>query len=239
MKRLFFSALLLGTLYGHSQEFNTKYNRDSIFNSLIVKAPEAKRAELTKAYKESEGQAKDFLIFMLHMPRSSKQELINNITKKRTELLALSKGYNALVPAGYTVYVEFKPADDVFKMPATVDLHIYGKEKTNDDMGYQLKYGSPELKKQLKRIGWTDQTLEKVKQLLTAANCISIQNGATYNEIGFARSGMGKYGMLLAPKPFNAKEIAEYSDDCNYIYYENYLILTYKGGATGPDCFPD
>lgn len=239
MKRLFFSALLLGTLYAHSQEFNPKYNRDSIFNALIVKAPEAKRAELTKMYQESEGQAKDFIILILNSPRSSKQELINNITKKRSELLALSKGYNALVPAGYTVFVEFNPADDIFTMPATIDLHIYGKEKTKEDKGYQLKYGSPELKKQLKRIGWTEQTLEKAKQLLATANCISIQNGAAYNEIGFARSGMGKYGMLLAPKPFNAKEISEYSDDCHYIYYENYLILTYAGGAVGPDCFPD
>jgi len=202
MKRLFFSALLLGTLYAQSQELNTKYNAGS-------------------------------------NTRASKQALINNITEKRNALLALSKGYNALVPPGYTVSIEFNPANDSFKTPATIDLHIYGKEQTKEDKGYQLKYGSVELNNQLKRIGWTEQTLEKVKQLLTAANCISIQNGATYNEIGFARSGTGKYGMLLAPKPFNAKEIAELSDDCHYIYYENYLILTYGGGATGPDCFPD
>lgn len=202
MKRLFFSALLLGTLYAKAQEFNTKPNGNS-------------------------------------SARGSKQALIDNISKKRNELQVLSKTYNALVPTGYTVFIEFNPANDIFKMPATIDLHIYGKEKTDKDKGYQLKYGSAELKNQLKRIGWTEETIDKVKQLLIAANCISIQNGATYNEIGFARSGMGRYGMLLAPKPFNAKEISEYSDDCHYIYYENYLILTYAGGATGPDCFPD
>lgn len=220
----------------YSQKLNPKYDRDSLFNALVTKLPEPKRQEFKDGYKTADVKNKEFFIYLLNMPTSSKDALISNISRKKAKIYELVKGYNALVPKGYSVYVEFTPEDKLFQMSAVVDLHISKDGST--DSGYTLPYNSPELNKKLATLGWTAQTLESIKKMLADAGCISIENNDV-TVVGYARSGMGKYGFLVFPKPLNGKEIAEFNDDCHYIYHENNLVLTYGGGAVGPDCFPD
>lgn len=239
MKRLlsFISLSLLFCTLSFGQELNPKFDRDSLFNVLVKKIPEAKRQEFKDGYKTASIKEKDFYIFMLNMPQSSKEALINNISKKKPQINNLISNYNALVPKDYTVYVEFTPADSLFDIPESVDLHVTQKGKETET-GHTLAYGSAELNSKLQKLGWNNQTLEKIKKLLADAGCISIENNDV-TVVGFARSGLAKYGFLVFPKPLNFKEISEYNDGCHYLYHENNLVLTFGGGAIGPDCFPE
>jgi len=92
------------------------------------------------------------------------------------------------------------------------------------------------LDKIIKSIGWTNQTLDKIKKLLSEANCISIENGKI-TTIGFARSGMGKYYYRIFEKPLNEKNKTEYNNNCQYIFYKDNIVLEYGGGAIGSQCF--
>jgi hypothetical protein len=219
-----------------AQQLDPKYNRDSLFNALVMKLPEPKRQQYREGYITSGVKDKDFYIYILNMPVSSKEALTSNISRKKAKINELVKSYNALVPKGYSVFVEFNPEDKLFKIPASIDLHI--TQGTETDTGHDLAYGSADLKKKLDRLGWTTQTLDTIKKLLADAGCISIENNDV-TIVGFARSGMGKYGFLVFPKVLNNTEITEYNDGCHYIYHENNMVLTYGGGAVGPDCFPD
>ena len=93
-----------------------------------------------------------------------------------------------------------------------------------------------ELHKGLKSINWTPQTLDKIKTLLSDANCVSIING-TITTIGFAPSGMGKYSYIIFNKPLNPNEIKTYNNGCEYIFYKDNLVLEYIGGDIGAQCF--
>jgi hypothetical protein len=237
MKQFFcFIAFTICTTAVYSQRLDPKYNRDSLFNALVMKLPEPKRQQYKEGYITSGVKDKDFYIYILNMPVSSKDALVNNISRKKAKINELVKSYNALVPKGYSVFIEFNPEDKLFSIPASIDLHITQGAET--DTGNDLPYGSAELNKKLATVGWNTQTLDAIKKLLANAGCISIENNEV-TIVGFARSGMGKYGFLVFPKVLNNKEITEYNDGCHYIYHENNLVLTYGGGAVGPDCFPD
>ena len=79
--------------------------------------------------------------------------------------------------------------------------------------------------------------LEKLRASLVKANCISIDNRQPV-EVGFARSGMGKYYYLIFDSNLTAKQINDYNNDCEYIFYKDNIVLMYGSGATGSLCFP-
>lgn len=249
-------TLLLLTINLNAQEvkFRQNIDKDSLFNSSIQKLPIEMREEYTKTYKEGNEQAKEFLLFMISMPESSKKELIENFENKNTEIHKLKAEYQKLVPKNYIVDIEFEPESKILTTTEEITIKIYKlkdkKEKENEDskvvqrndglkvisQNWNLKPNSEELEKIIKSIGWTNQTLSEIKKLLNEANCISIENGKI-TTIGFARSGMGKYSYKIFDKPLNKEEKEEYNNGCEYIFYKNNIVLEYGGGAIGSQCF--
>lgn len=89
----------------------------------------------------------------------------------------------------------------------------------------------------LKVVHWNAKTLTQIKKLLQKANCISIENGKI-TEIGFGRSGLGKYSYRIFDHELSSEEAKDYTDGCNNIFYKRNIVLEYRGGAIGPQCFP-
>jgi len=189
------------------------------------------------------------------MDSSSKDELVENYQLKKEYILKLKDSYEHIVPEDYHVYIEckddnnidlwvFEKVDtlskesiclfqewdinpfDYVKNPLSSYDSIYCPSKTNDI----------ELIK--KRLKWTDSTFIEIKQLLKKANCISIENGNPV-EVGYARSGMGKYSYYLFNDSIPNDEIHQWNDSCSYIYYNPKVVLGYSGGAIGSQGFPD
>lgn len=159
----------------------------------------------------------------------SKEELIDNYKSKTKEILDLKEFINQNVPTNKSVDIEFDGNRKLFF------FHVV--ENGNYDSNWNLKVNSKKVDTLLTKLNWTRQTLTTVKEKLDAANCISVKSGEPCN-IGFQRTGMGKYYYNLFTTPITKKMIAKYNDSCTYIYYNKKVVLEYGGGAIGTQCFP-
>jgi len=196
-----------------------------------------------------------FIFFFMSMDSSSKDDLVENYELNKTAIHELKKDYDRIVPDGFKIYIEFKDKN-------SIDLWVYEKTDSADkkmtclfqqwdinpydyEMEPMTKYDSSEYAPKTKdldlvkeKLNWTENTFVEIKKILDNANCISIENGEP-SEIGFARSGMGKYFYYIFHDPIPENEIEKWNDSCSYIYYEPNMVLGYAGGAIGAQCFPD
>nr|WP_320119517.1 hypothetical protein [uncultured Marinifilum sp.] len=196
-----------------------------------------------------------FIFFFMSMDSSSKDDLVENYELKKTAIHELKTSFDSIVPDGFKIYIEFKDKKNI-------DLWVYEKSDSIDKkmiclfqqwdinpydyvMEPMTKYDSSEYAPKTKDLGlvkeklnWTENTFIEIKKILDNANCISIENGEPA-EIGFARSGMGKYFYYIFQDPIPGNEIENWNDSCSYIYYDSKMVLGYAGGAIGAQCFPD
>lgn len=250
---LFLFSIL--SLAAQEIKFRDNIDRDSLFEVSVKRLPEQMRREYVKAYKEGSPQDKEFMLFMISLPSSSKKELIDNFENKKTEILKLKTEYQKYVPENHIIDIEFEPESKIVTLPEQITIKVYRKGNKNDNeaagdknvvrrmdnlivvsQNWNLLPGSPELEKVLKSLNWTNNTLAEIKKLLTDANCLSVENGEI-TTVGFARSGMGKYSYKIFDKTLTAEQREDYDNDCTYIYYQGNIVLEYGGGAMGPQCF--
>jgi hypothetical protein len=185
---------------------------------------------------------------------SSKAELIENYIDKEKEIIELKNYFNSIIPQNYSVYIEFKS-------DTKIDLKVYDEERNSNSENYGLfmqwdinpydYVEKPKAKNEkseydpktesldyLKlKLKWTDSTFKKIKEMLDRANCISIENGEP-SEIGFARSGMGKYCYTIFNSKIPDSLKSTYKIECENIIYNDKVVLTYGSGAFGSTCFP-
>jgi hypothetical protein len=240
-------CLILTTTEIIAQDYTFRKNidKDSLFESSIKFIPEQRQDEFRKMYKDGNEQEKEFILFMISMPRSSKEELIKNYENKEAEITNLKIEYQKYVPENHIIDIEFEPESKILNVPEQITIKIYKtsineetKEKSREvvSQNWNLRPNSDELKKVIESINWTDKTLNEIKSLLTKANCSSIKNG-NITTIGFARSGMGKYSYKIFDKNLTSDQLETYNNGCEYIYYKDNVVLEYGGGAVGPQCF--
>lgn len=215
---------------------------DSIFSIVDSKFSESEAEKIKKEYYNADEQTKAMMLNILSMPMSSKKELIENYENKQKEILELKNTFDKMIPKGYVVFVELKNSDRVPGLVQSIDFQVYKKSSAGElafiDGDWDIDYGSKELDRLLKIVDWDRMTLLAFKNILQTANCISIQNGDE-TEIGFARSGLGKYYYLIFQKKLTKNQIEKYNDGCEYIYYKDNIVLKYMGGMAGPQCFTD
>lgn len=245
MKRgiLVISVLFLGFVKTtFAQEFNKNIDKDSLLIEILKNIPKERRDEFKKTYGEANEQLKEFFLFMASMPKSSKNELIDNYERKSKEISILKMKYSNLVPDSLIVSIEFNPENRIISTPESINLKVFRKnpngQSTVINQEWNLKKKSNKLAEILPIIGWNHNHLDEIKELLDSANCMSIQNGEI-TTIGFARSGMGKYFYKVFDKNLTDIQIKEYNNGCTYIYYKDNIVLGYGGGAVGSLCFPD
>ncbi len=232
--------LVLSVCAVRAQHFNPSINKDSLLQSLLKDKPAENRDKLLQMYNAANEQGKEFLLFMMCMPTSSKKALIANIDSNDEKIKYLKTEYAKLVPANFTVLIEFNPEDKLNNTAESIDVKIEQIEnhETKFFQDWNLAYGSDTLAKMIKRINWDRKTLARIKKLLADAHCVSIYNGPIAT-IGFARSGMGKYSYKIFDQDLTSEQIKEYNNGCTYIFYKRNIVLEYGGGAIGPQCFPD
>lgn len=233
-------ATIILTVSVSGQEFNKTINKDSLLQVIVKKLPENKKAELLNLYNEGNDQSKEFLLYMLSLPVSSKKDMIANIDTNIQKINILNNKFLKLVPKDYIVSIEFNPANNILSTNESIDLRIQALNNKENAINqeWNLENNSVKLTEMIKSIGWTTETLVIIKKLLNEAKCVSIENGEI-TTIGFARSGMGKYYFKLFPNDLNSEQQKQYNGGCTYIYYKNNIVLEYGGGAVGNNCFPD
>jgi len=233
----FFTIIILSV---NAQQLRQGINKDSLFDVSIKDLPQNLRDSLKRGFKSSSDQEKEFLLFIVTMPRTSKSLMIKNIDSNYANIERLKSEYSKVVPPNYEVQVEFEPANINFGIDESIDLRITKKINNESTVlqDWHLKYGSQRLKEMLEVIHWDDNTLKQIKALLKKANCISIKNGKI-TEIGFGRNGLGEYSYLIFNHQLSTSEVNLYYDGCNNIFYKRNIVLEYEGGAVGAQCFPE
>ncbi|MDQ2769865.1 MAG: hypothetical protein M3Y54_05125 [Bacteroidota bacterium] len=167
----------------------------------------------------------------------TKQELIDNYTNRRAQIMELRSYFNSIVPNNKRVEIEFESDTKLFRFgvspidPATREV-IYPLF-----LEWDLKTSSSKVDSAITSIGWTQQNLRTLKQKLDKADCIGIESGEP-TKIGWQRSGMGRYSYNVFERPISDSLKNQYKSSCTHIFYNNELVLEYGGGAIGPDCFP-
>ena len=243
----------ISTLKAQDYSFRKNINKDSLFDASVNKLPQNMREKYIKEFKDGDEKSKEFLLFIISMPESSKKELIANFEKKKNEIQNLKNEYSKLIPKNHVIEIEFESESKILNIPEQITIKIYKNQSNteksknrsvvekNDKLElvsqhWNLKPDSKELDEILKTLNWTNQTLTQIKTLLKEANCISIENGKV-TTIGFARSGMGLYSYKIFETILTLKQKTEYNNGCEYIYYKDNIVLEYGGGAFGPQCF--
>jgi len=236
------SVILFICINAVGQGLNPSINKDSLLQEVVKELPKDIKKKILKEYKKGNSQTKEFLLFTLAMPRSSKSALIENYEMNKTNILELKKYYQSIVPDSFIISVEFNPADKLLNTKESIDLKIFKKLSNGELDGikqeWNLDRNSTTLNEMMKTVGWNLSILDSIKNHLDKASCVSIQNGEI-STIGFARSGMGKYFYKVFDNNLDTKRQSEFNDGCTYIFYKDNIVLEYGGGAIGSQCFPD
>jgi hypothetical protein len=161
-------------------------------------------------------------------PFYTQEDLIKNFQQRQSEILEVKSYVDGKIPSGTWIDIEFEYGD-----PAI--FHI-GKNGVSD-YNWNLDIDSKKTDSLLSAIGWTKSDLETLEEKLHKANCISVSSGNPI-QIGWQRSGMGKFFYKIFNQKLNDSLINRYNDGCNHIYYKDNIALEYAGGAIGPQCFP-
>ena len=160
----------------------------------------------------------------------SKQDLIDNYIKRNKEIDELKTYINSITSVDKYVDIEFEGDNEI----AIFNVSVNGNFENN----WNLNINSLKTDTLLQKIGWTKDNLRIIKKKLDNAHCISVRNGEPCN-IGFQRSGMGKYFYNIFSKPMSDSLKNKYKDNCMYLTYNNTVVLEYGSGAIGSLCFPD
>jgi hypothetical protein len=233
--------------FGQTDTSKNKVGTDTLLSKFLDGLPKEMHKEFIDEYnKMSADQKKSMLELMdafSSMPTSSKKQLIKNIDSNYSNILALKSFFKNIVPTDYYIYIEFKPPEKILRLDESIDFWVFRKDKKtkNREVVFQewnIELKSTRLDSLLNLTTLKRKDLQDLKQYLDKANCISVSNRDEF-EIGYARSGMGKYSYLIFDKPLSKEDQKKYNNGCEYIFYKDNIVLEYGGGAIGPQCFPD
>ncbi|MCX6230233.1 MAG: hypothetical protein NTZ33_01700 [Bacteroidetes bacterium] len=142
--------------------------------------------------------------------------------------------FKSILPEKINIYVEFKDYQKI-------DFWVFKTKGENLEKIIEVwdaDIYNNEIQKVLKQLNWNAYELIILREKLYHANCISISNLKNAIEVGYKRSGMGKYSFDLFETPIPAENWEKYNDSCMYIMIDNLNVLEYGGPAFGSQCMP-
>lgn len=228
----YLSSLIFDTTFYSSKEFANfiKTNQD-VFELAFIPVGIATREILSEIEYPvtSLSQSMDFLSPTIY-PNEVKSAFSINYDK----IMNAKEYLKSIIPNDYTLYVEFINHDNA-------DLWIFknnGDEREAILQVWDTEISSPEIKNAIKSLGWDNYELIILRELIYNANCISIANYKKFIEVGYQRSGMGKYSYILFDDPIPETDWNRYNDSCAYIMIDSLNVIEYGGGAIGSQCMP-
>ncbi len=166
----------------------------------------------------------------------SVSDLKDNFEKNKTEIYELKRYFNTIVPKNRFVEIEFSDENTLGRFGIRALDSTAGDPKGPMFLEWDLKINTQRMDSIIKPMGWTRETLKTLKEKLDRANCIQIES-AEPTKIGFQRSGMGMYSFNVFDKPIPDSLRVYYNDSCTYLLANDSLVLEYRGGAVGSQCF--
>lgn len=195
-------------------------------------------------------------VCMMSCGKPSKQDLIDNYESKQKEIDQLYAYVNDITPKGKFFEIEFENDNKIFKFSVSkqvrdsltgisgiVSIPANGDYNEGYMSNWNLDIASPYVDNLLNELGWTRKELNALKQKLDNANCISVDGGSDRDvnkypmTIGYKRVGLGIYFYKIFNQTLSDSLINKYNDGCTYIFYKDNIVLEYRGGVIGSQCF--
>lgn len=214
-----------------------------IFDKLKQKYSNEAYENAVNEYMSANDTVKAIMRTVYSMPMSSRKEAIENYENRMQDIIYLKNEFVKAVPKGYIVSLSIELDNDPLRSIIGIDLMISKKGRDGKleliDGEFDIQYGSERLDQLLRILKWDAMVFSNFRNMMQMANCCSIENGNPV-EIGFTRSGLGKYSYLIFPTDMlTVPQIKLYNDGCLYKYYKKNIVLKYEGGMAGPQCFTD
>lgn len=166
----------------------------------------------------------------------SVSDLKDNFEENKIEIYELKRYFNEIVPKNRFVEIEFNDDNTLGRFGIRPLDSTAGDINGPMFLEWDLQINTQRMDSIIQPMGWTRETLNTLKEKLDRANCIQIESGEPA-KIGFQRSGMGMYSFNIFDRPIPDSLKAKYNDSCTYILANDRLVLEYKGGAVGSQCF--
>ena len=190
-----------------------------------------------------------------------KQDLITNYESKQLEINQLYTYVNDITADDKFFRIEFESDEKIEYFFVTIkridsltghtcytNIVADGDYNRGFIGNRHLDIESQSVDNLLNWLGWTRDELNTLKQKLDNANCISVESGACAQSvhlrkmespmtIGYKRVGLGMYFYNIFSQSLSGSLKNKYNDGCKYIFYKNNIVLEYRGGAIGPQCF--
>jgi hypothetical protein len=243
---IFFSFSFLFS-FGQSDTSKTSVAIDALLANFLNGLPKEMHKEFIDEYNKMSADRKKSMLELMDvfssMPTSSKKQLTQNVDTNYSNILAVKTFFKNIVPTDYSIYIEFNPPKKVLKLDESIDFWVFRKDKKNKNseivfQEWNIELKSAKIDSLLNLTTLKRKDLQDLKQYLDKANCISVSNMGEV-EIGYARSGMGKYSYLIFDKPLSKEDQKKYNNGCEHIFYKDNIVLEYGSGAIGSLCFPD
>jgi hypothetical protein len=170
------------------------------------------------------------ILIFAQFDSSSYKDLTKNYELNSKEIFELKTYIDSVIPHNKSIDIEFDNNNTLGFFHVIVD--------GNYDSNWDIETNSAKADTLLQKLGWTTGMLKTLKDKLDKVNCISIASGEPC-QIGFQRSGMGKYHYNLFTKPIADSLLETYNDSCRYIFFKENVVLEWGSGAIGNQCFPD
>lgn len=240
LKVVFF--ICLGIVNSYSQK-TPKTNIDSLYQVALKEVSTEKRNVFVRFYNGNDLKGKESLLNDIINSRGGKAVLKENLEKNFSSIETLKDEFAKLIPQDYFVSIKYRPKTKYSNDEESFDITIV-KDKRKEKMeivcsAYNFTVKSKEVYELFKILRWDFTTLNKIKQLLNDANCISIDNDPNVKMV-FLSEILGEFSYLFLKNDLAESEIAKFNNPCYYSIYTKNIVLQYAStGDFSPDCFPE
>jgi hypothetical protein len=163
-------------------------------------------------------------------------ELKENFEKNKIQIYELKHYFNNIVSKHRFVEIEFENSTTLFRFGIEALDTTVGNPYGPQYLDWDVNINSNKVDSVIKPLGWSRETLNKIKYKLDKADCIQIESGEP-TKIGFKRSGLGMYSFIVFDYPIPDSLKSKNNDGKTYILVNDYLALEFSGGAAGPQGF--
>lgn len=185
---------------------------------------------------------------------SPNKQVFRNYIEKRSEIDSLEVYFHKIKPKDLALYIRFNSKDNIdFKLAQKNydDKSSWYIEDIFDKYGQYHKFdvdlADEELNRALRLVNLNEEKIEKLRNYLEKANCISVSNDFSFSDdvqvdyisIGYPTHDLYGLEYVIFEKAVEGKNINKIIKGCNFKKISNRVLVKYGGPAFGSDCFPD
>lgn len=223
-------------------KFETKFNSSNEFEKFITVKQDSfnlffepvgfATREINNAIEPqitSLAQSIDFI-----SPTIFPNEVKDAFTVNKNRITDAISYFRSIVPKNFDIYIEFIDYQKI-------DFWVFktdGKSQENIIQVWNTDIHNKEIQNVMRMLDWNDYEIIVLREKIYDANCISISNSKNETEVGYKRSGMGKYNFEIFEVPIPYENWKNYNDSCTYLMIDSLNVIEYGGPAFGSQCMP-